>query len=78
MESQAFQQMINSPGLWITSGVMVIASVLQAFIFFRTSLKEAKELVDGAPSTLKEGIDKAAAEDLKKQLEEAGAEVELK
>ena len=44
MESQAFQQMINSPGLWITSGVMVIASVLQAFIFFRTSLKEAKEL----------------------------------
>ncbi len=41
-------------------------------------LKEAKEMVDGAPSTLKEGIDKAAAEDLKKQLEEAGAEVELK
>ena len=41
-------------------------------------LKEAKEMVDGAPSTLKEGIDKAAAEDLKKQLEEAGAEAELK
>ena len=41
-------------------------------------LKEAKEMVDGAPSTLKEGLDKAAAEDLKKQLEEAGAEVELK
>ena len=47
MESQAFQQMINSPGLWITSGVMVIASVLQAFIFFRTSLKEAKEKAVG-------------------------------
>ena len=41
-------------------------------------LKEAKELVDGAPSTVKEGLAKADAEDLKKQLEEAGAEVELK
>ncbi|MDE6137828.1 MAG: 50S ribosomal protein L7/L12 [Muribaculaceae bacterium] len=41
-------------------------------------LKEAKELVDGAPSTLKEGLSKAEAEDLKKQLEEVGAEVELK
>ena len=41
-------------------------------------LKEAKEMVDGAPSTLKEGLAKADAEGLKKQLEEAGAEVELK
>ncbi|MDE5646259.1 MAG: 50S ribosomal protein L7/L12 [Muribaculaceae bacterium] len=41
-------------------------------------LKEAKELVDGAPSTVKEGMAKADAEGLKKQLEEAGAEVELK
>ena len=41
-------------------------------------LKEAKELVDGAPSTVKEGLSKADAEGLKKQLEEAGAEVELK
>ena len=41
-------------------------------------LKEAKDLVDGAPSNLKEGIDKADAEALKKSLEEAGAEVELK
>ena len=41
-------------------------------------LKEAKELVDGAPSTLKEGMPKADAEALKKTLEEAGAEVELK
>lgn len=44
MDSQAFLNMINSPGLWITSSFMVIASVLQSFIFFRTSLKEAKEL----------------------------------
>ena len=41
-------------------------------------LKEAKDMVDGAPSNLKEGLAKAEAEALKKQLEEAGAEVELK
>ncbi len=41
-------------------------------------LKEAKDMVDGAPSVLKEGLAKADAEGLKKQLEEAGAEVELK
>ena len=41
-------------------------------------LKEAKELVDGAPGVVKEGLPKAEAEGLKKQLEEAGAEVELK
>ncbi|MDO4879699.1 MAG: 50S ribosomal protein L7/L12 [Capnocytophaga sp.] len=41
-------------------------------------LKEAKELVDGAPSKLKEGVSKDEAESLKKSLEEAGAEVELK
>ena len=40
--------------------------------------KEAKEMVDGAPSVLKEGVAKAEAEDLKKKLEEQGAEVELK
>ena len=41
-------------------------------------LKEAKDLVDGAPSTLKEGLSKDDAEALKKALEDAGAEVELK
>ncbi|WP_418314147.1 50S ribosomal protein L7/L12, partial [Porphyromonas sp.] len=41
-------------------------------------LKEAKELVDGAPTNIKEGVDKATAEALKAALEEAGAEVELK
>ena len=41
-------------------------------------LKEAKDLVDGAPSTLKEGLSKDEAENLKKALEEAGAKVELK
>lgn len=41
-------------------------------------LKEAKELVDNAPKTVKEGVSKADAEDMKKKLEEAGATVELK
>ena len=41
-------------------------------------LKEAKDLVDGAPNTIKEGASKDEAEDIKKQLEEAGASVELK
>ena len=41
-------------------------------------LKEAKDLVDGAPKPVKEGINKADAEALKKQLEDAGAKVELK
>ncbi|MFH5833568.1 50S ribosomal protein L7/L12 [Halalkalibaculum sp. DA3122] len=41
-------------------------------------LKEAKELVDNAPNAVKEGIDKAEAEDIKSKLEDAGAEVELK
>ena len=41
-------------------------------------LKEAKELVDGAPKEIKEGVSKAEADALKKVLEEAGAEVEIK
>ena len=41
-------------------------------------LKESKDLVDGAPATLKEGVSKDEAEGLKKSLEEAGAEVEIK
>ena len=43
-----------------------------------TGLKESKEMVDSAPATLKEGVSKDEAEGLKKSLEEAGAEVELK
>lgn len=41
-------------------------------------LKEAKDLVDGAPKMVKEGVDKKTAEEIKKKLEEAGAKVELK
>lgn len=41
-------------------------------------LKDAKDLVDNAPKAVKEGVEKAEAEDIKKKLEEAGAEVEMK
>jgi large subunit ribosomal protein L7/L12 len=41
-------------------------------------LKEAKDLVEGVPSTIKEGVSKAEAEDIQKQLQEAGATVEVK
>ncbi|MGU7774108.1 50S ribosomal protein L7/L12 [Burkholderia sp. MR1-5-21] len=41
-------------------------------------LKEAKDLVDGAPKPVKEGVDKAASEEAKKKLEDAGAKVEIK
>ncbi len=41
-------------------------------------LKEAKDAVEGVPSTIKEGIPKAEAEDIKKKLEEAGAKVDIK
>ena len=55
--------------------IQVIKVVRQAT---NLGLKEAKDLVDGAPKTVKEGLSKAEAEDLKKQLEEQGATVELK
>jgi large subunit ribosomal protein L7/L12 len=41
-------------------------------------LKEAKDLVEGAPKAVKEGVSKAEAEELKKKLEDAGAKIELK
>ncbi|TDA48689.1 50S ribosomal protein L7/L12 [Burkholderia pyrrocinia] len=41
-------------------------------------LKEAKDLVDGAPKAVKDGVDKAASEEAKKKLEDAGAKVEIK
>ena len=55
--------------------LQVVKAVMEAC---GLGLKEAKEMVDGAPSTLKEGMPKADAEALKKTLEEAGAKIELK
>ena len=55
--------------------LLVVKAVMEAC---GLGLKEAKDMVDGAPSVLKEGMPKADAEALKKTLEEAGAEIELK
>ncbi|MCD7976489.1 MAG: 50S ribosomal protein L7/L12 [Tannerellaceae bacterium] len=60
------------------AGANILAIVKLVKELTGLGLKEAKDLVDGAPSNLKEGVDKAEAEGLKKSLEEAGAEVELK
>ena len=71
-EKSAFDVVLKSAG---ASKLQVVQAVKEAC---GLGLKEAKDLVDGAPSTIKEGVAKAEAEALKKQLEEAGAEVELK
>ena len=71
-EKTSFDVVLKSPGA-AKLGVVKAVKELTGL-----GLKEAKELVDGAPSVIKEGLSKADAEGLKKQLEEAGAEVELK
>ncbi len=61
-----------------SAGAKKIAVIKEVRGITGLGLKEAKELVDGAPNTIKEGVAKAEAEELKAKLEEAGAEVELK
>lgn len=70
-EKTAFDVVLKSAG---ASKLQVVKAVKEAC---GLGLKEAKELVDGAPSKLKEGVAKEEAEALKKALEEAGAEVEI-
>jgi len=71
-EKNSFDVVLKSAG---AAKLAVVKAVKEAC---GLGLKEAKDLVDAAPSVLKEGIDKAEAEVLKKSLEDAGAEVELK
>ncbi|MGI1677156.1 MAG: 50S ribosomal protein L7/L12 [Cellvibrionaceae bacterium] len=71
-EQTEFDIVITSAGEKKVNAIKAVRSITGL------GLKEAKELVDGAPSTLKEGVSKEEAEDAKKQLEEAGASVELK
>jgi len=71
-EKTAFDVILKSAG---ASKLAVVKLVKE---LTGLGLKEAKELVDGAPKALKEGVAKDEAESLKKQLEEAGAEVEVK
>ncbi|WP_340106647.1 50S ribosomal protein L7/L12 [Rhodohalobacter sp. 8-1] len=60
------------------AGAKKIAVIKEVRGITGLGLKEAKEMVDGAPNTIKEGVSKDEAEELKSKLEDAGAEVELK
>ena len=71
-EKSSFDVVLKSAG---AAKLQVVKAVKEAC---GLGLKEAKDLVDGAPSTLKEGLSKDEAENLKKTIEAAGAEVELK
>jgi large subunit ribosomal protein L7/L12 len=71
-EKTSFDVILKSAG---AAKLKVVKSVKE---LTGLGLKEAKDLVDGAPKPLKEGVTKDEAEALKKQLEEAGAEVEIK
>ena len=71
-EQTEFDVILKSAGQGKLNVIKVVKSELGL------GLKEAKDLVDGAPATLKEKISKADAEALKATLEEAGAEVEIK
>ena len=61
-----------------SAGAKKIAVIKEVRGITGLGLKEAKEMVDGAPNTIKEGVSKDEAEELKSKLEDAGAEVELK
>ena len=71
-EKTEFDVILKSPGAKKINVIKVVRQITGA------GLKEAKEMVDGAPTTVKEGVSKEEAEEIKKQLEEAGAEVEVK
>lgn len=71
-EQTAFDVILKSPGQTKLAVVKLVKELTSL------GLKEAKELVDAAPKAIKEGVTKDEAEALQKQLEEAGAEVEVK
>lgn len=71
-EKTEFDVILKAPGA-NKIGVIKVVRALTSL-----GLKEAKEKVDGAPSTIKEGVSKEEAEEARKQLAEAGAEVEVK
>lgn len=70
-EKTAFDVILKSAGASKLNVVKIVKDLTGL------GLKEAKELVDGAPKNIKEGVSKAEAEDLKAKLTEAGAEVEI-
>ncbi|NJL74421.1 MAG: 50S ribosomal protein L7/L12 [Saprospiraceae bacterium] len=72
VEKTEFDVILASSGAQKLQVVKVVKALLNL------GLKEAKDLVDGAPQPLKQGVSKEEAEDLKKQLTEVGAEIEIK
>jgi large subunit ribosomal protein L7/L12 len=70
-EKTSFDVILKAPGA-NKLGIVKIVKELTGL-----GLKEAKELVDGAPKAIKEGVDKGTAEEIKNKLTEAGAEVEI-
>jgi len=71
-EKTEFDVILKSAGAKKINAIKVVRAITGL------GLKEAKEAVESAPTTLKEGISKDDAEDIKKQIEEAGAEAEIK
>ena len=71
-EKEEFDVVLTSAGSSKINVIKVVRTITSL------GLKEAKELVDGAPKAIKEGVAKVEAEELKSQLEEAGGSVELK
>jgi large subunit ribosomal protein L7/L12 len=71
-EQDEFEVILVSGGEKKVNAIKVVRAITGL------GLKEAKDMVDSAPSSIKQGVSKAEAEDLKNQLEEAGASVELK
>ena len=67
-----FDVYINAAGQQKINGIKVVRAITDL------GLKEAKEIVDAAPKVIKEGVSESEANEIKTQLEEAGAEVELK
>lgn len=70
-EKTSFNVILKAPGANKLGIVKIVKDITGL------GLKEAKELVDGAPKPVKEGVDKATSEDIKKKLTDAGAEVEV-
>jgi len=71
-EKSAYTVVLASAGEQKIAVMKIVKEVLAL------GLKEAKDLVDGAPATLKDGVKKAEAEEIKKKIEEVGGKVELK
>ena len=72
-EKTEFDVILKEAGAKKLNVIKVVREVLPGL-----GLKEAKDLVDGAPKTIKEGISKEAAEEMKKKFEEVGATIEIK